>query len=360
MSRAGITSYGISIPRRRLKVEEILELWMNSTLETVKEGQGVCERGVLGLDEDTNTYAVAAAKAAIEKTGRDDLIDALYLGTCTNPYDSRPSCTIILEALDLPYSTKCGDLQFATKSGTSALIHAVAMVDADLARGAIAIGADTMNRHTAPGDLTEPYASSGAGALLVGTDDVILEIEGIESYASDLTDGFRVEGDRYIRTGMLLGSAKNEVGAYAHASGAGQRLLDRLGLKPSDYRFAVCQQSTPAAASGMGRQLGFSAEQMAPAVFADLLGDTGSAAPLIGLAKVLEVAEPGDRIFLVSYGFGAGADAFSFKVTPNIKNLLKSKTVVELLNNKEMVDYKKAMKLEYKYIRPQHPLTAYL
>lgn len=360
MGRAGITSYGISIPRKRLKVEEIVELWMNSTLELIKEKQGVRERGVLGVDEDGNTFAVAAAKEAFARQKKAVAVDGLYYGTCTNPYDSRPSSTFLLEALDLPYTTKCADLQFATKSGTAALIHAVASVQAGLAGNALAIGADTMNRHTSPGDLTEPYAAGGAGALVVGTEDVILEIEGIESYSSDLSDGFRVEGERYIRSGMLLGSAKNEVGLYAHTTAAGTGLLQRLGRKPGDYTYAVFQQTTPSTSRGIGRQLGFTPEQIAPSIYADALGDTGSASVLIGLARVLERARPGETIFLASYGFGAGADAFSFKVTQAITGLAPATSVDKHLENKELVDYKTAMKLEYKYIRPAHALTAYL
>jgi len=251
MLRAGITSYGISIPRRRMRVDEIIELWMNSPLEMIQDTLGVKERGVLGLDEDGNTFSVAAVKEALARTGNREDIDALYYGTCTNPYDSRPSSTILLEALDLPYSAKCADLQFATKSGTCALIHAIAMVESGMAKKAVAVGADTMNRHTSPGDLTEPYASSGAGALLVGTDNVVLQIEGVESYSSDLSDGFRVEGERYIRSGMLPGSAKNEVGVYAHTTAAGQKLLHRLNKKPEDYTYAVFQQGTPSVSYGI-------------------------------------------------------------------------------------------------------------
>lgn len=360
MGQAGITSYGISLPRRRLQVDEIIELWMNSSLELVKETQGVAERGVLGLDEDGNTFGVAAAKQAYARLGIQPQAQALYYGTCTNPYDSRPSSTILLEALDLPYAAHCADIQFATKSGTGALIQALAMVQAGLVKDALAVGADTINRHTSPGDLLEPYASCGAGALTVGTEDVVLQVDGIAAYNSDLSDGFRVEGERYIRSGMLLGSAKNEVGVYTHTAGAAKSLMDKLGKKPEDYTYAVLQQNTPGTAYGIAKQLGFTREQVAASIYADKMGDTGSASPLIGLAKVLDTAAPGDTILLVSYGFGAGADALSFTVTDSIKKLRAAKTVQQQLDNKKMVDYKTSIKLEYKYIRPSHPLTAYL
>ena len=150
MNEIGITSYGVAIPRRRLDVNEIADLWMNLEKGVVTNKWGMKERTVLAQDEDSTTLAVAAAKEAFLRNEKAKEVEALYYGTCTNPYDSRPSGTIVLEALDLPYSTKCTDVQFSTKSGTAALLESYAMVKAGLAKQALAIGTDTIDRHTAP------------------------------------------------------------------------------------------------------------------------------------------------------------------------------------------------------------------
>lgn len=357
----GIVSYGVELPYNRLAVDEIIELWMNSPIDTIKKSQGVLERSVLDTDEDCNTLAVAAAREAFRRVPEAADVQALYYGTCTNPYDSRPSSTMVLEALNLPYTTKCCDLQFSLKSGTAALTHAYAMVKAGMAKKALAIGADTVNRHTAPGDLVEPYAGAGAGAVVLGSENVVAAIEDMESYSSDLSDGFRLEGERYLRTGMLLGSAKNEVGVDAHTMGAARVLFARTGLKPADFKYAVFQQTTPGFVRHCASLLGFSKEQYLPSIIADYVGDTGSASPLIGLAKVLDAAQPGDRIFLASYGYGAGADVFVLTVTDRIDSVRgKVKTVQQHIDRKKMVDYKQAMKMEFKYIRHDYPLNAYL
>ena len=73
-------------------------------------------------------------------------------------------------------------------------------------------------------------------------------------------------------------------------------------MKPEDYTYAVCQQNTPATSYGIAKQLGFTKEQVSPSIYADFIGDTGSASVLIGLAKVLDVAKPGEKIFVISYG----------------------------------------------------------
>lgn len=62
---------------------------------------------------------------------------------------------------------------------------------------------------------------------------------------------------------------------------------------------------------------------------------------MVGLASVLDVAKPGDRIFMTSYGSGAGSDGFDFTVTDEISSLARHKapSVAELVENKRYIDY---------------------
>jgi hydroxymethylglutaryl-CoA synthase len=39
---------------------------------------------------------------------------------------------------------------------------------------------------------------------------------------------------------------------------------------------------------------------------------------MIGLTSVLDVAQPGERVLMVSFGSGAGSDGFDFRVTDAI------------------------------------------
>jgi hydroxymethylglutaryl-CoA synthase len=55
----------------------------------------------------------------------------------------------------------------------------------------------------------------------------------------------------------------------------------------------------------------------------------------------LDVAKPGDRIFAVAYGSGAGCDGFDITVTENISHfkLDAAPTIQQLIERKKMIDY---------------------
>ncbi len=81
----------------------------------------------------------------------------------------------------------------------------------------------------------------------------------------------------------------------------------------------------------------------------------------VGLATILDQAEPGQKILLASYGSGAGADVTVLTVTENITGYRRAGLAVEdQIQDKEMVDYATAMKYEGKYAKVEHALTAWL
>ena len=91
----------------------------------------------------------------------------------------------------------------------------------------------------------------------------------------------------------------------------------------------------------VARKLGFSFDQIKQGLVVPFIGNTYSGASPIGLASVLDVAKPGDRIFLTSYGSGAGSDGFDITVTEKIKELAISNapTIAQMVENKYYIDY---------------------
>jgi hydroxymethylglutaryl-CoA synthase len=49
-----------------------------------------------------------------------------------------------------------------------------------------------------------------------------------------------------------------------------------------------------------------------------VIGNTYAGAAMIGLTAVLDIAEPGDNLLMISFGSGAGSDAFALRVTEAI------------------------------------------
>jgi len=99
---------------------------------------------------------------------------------------------------------------------------------------------------------------------------------------------------------------------------AGQRLMEMMGTTAEDYRWAVFHQPNVKFPLRAGQMLGFAPEKLEPGLLSGEVGNVYAGSSLLGLAATLDIAEPGDRILLVSYGSGAGSDAFDILVTEGI------------------------------------------
>jgi len=113
--------------------------------------------------------------------------------------------------------------------------------------------------------------------------------------------------------------------------------LDRTA---ADYQWAVFHQPNEKFPRRVAKILGFSQEQIEPGLLSPRIGNTYAGSAVIGLTAILDVAEPDDRVLLVSYGSGAGSDAFSLRVTDRIKEVRDQALTTEAyIARRQPIDY---------------------
>ena len=333
----GIITYGAYIPRYRIKVEEIARVWGANAAE-ISGGLGVFEKAVPDYDENTATFAVEAARAALARRAVDvSEIRAVYVGSESHPYAVKPTAVTVGEAIGATPVMTAADYEFACKAGTAAIQTSMGLVASGMMKYSVAIGADTAQG--APGDALEYTAAAGGAAYVIGNDDPIAEINDTCSFTSDTPDFWRREGEDYPRHG---GRFSGEPGYFKHVESAAKMMMERRGTRPSDYDYAVFHQPNAKFPQKAAKTLGFTPEQIKTGLLAPRLGNTYSGAVPLGLAAILDVAKPGDRIFVTSYGSGAGSDAFDITVTEAILDKIdrsKAPSVESMLAKKKYLDY---------------------
>ena len=336
MTDIGIVSYGAHVPRLRIKSSDIAKAW-GKDAETISSGLGIVEKSVPSLDQDVATISVEAARAALIRCGINPQdIGAIYVGSESHPYAVKPTGTIVGEAINATPILMVADYEFACKAGTAAIQTCMALVKSGSIRYGIAIGADTSQ--AAPGDALEYAASAGGAAFIIGKEKIIAKINDTCSFTTDTPDFWRREGRKYPAHG---GRFTGTPAYFRHIMNNAKNLMDLAGTKPEDYNFAVFHQPNGKFPIRVAKMLGFTAEQVQQGLLCPIIGNTYSGASMVGLASVLDIAKPGNRIFVASYGSGAGSDAFDITVNNNIKELKLNKAplVSQLVEDKEYIDY---------------------
>jgi hydroxymethylglutaryl-CoA synthase len=268
------------------------------------------------LDEDVVTMSIEAARNALLRARiAPHLIRAVWVGSESHPYAVKPTSTIVAEAIGAVPSTQAADWEFACKAGTEAMQAAIGFVGAGMARYVLCIGMDTAQGR--PGDALEYTAAAGGGAFLIGpADESLATITASYSFVTDTPDFWRREGEMYPSHGDRF---TGEPAYFRHITSAAKTLMEALETVPADYAWAVFHQPNVKFPQRVARALGFKSEQTEPGLLVGEIGNVYAGSSIIGLTSILDMAQPGDRVLLVSYGSGAGSDAFDLLVTEKIE-----------------------------------------
>jgi hydroxymethylglutaryl-CoA synthase len=345
----GIITYGAYIPRYRIKVEEITKVW-GANAADITGGLGVFEKSVPDLDEDAATIAVEAARNALKRRHVDPAkIGAVYVGSESHPYAVKPTACTVGEAIGATPVMTAADYEFACKAGTAGIQTCMGLVKSGMIPYGLAIGADVSQG--APSDALEYTAAAGGAAYVIGNDNPIATLNHTCSFTTDTPDFWRREGQDYPRHG---GRFTGDPGYFKHVKGASTLLFEQCSTCPKDYTYAVFHQPNAKFPQKVAKDLGFTAEQIKPGLVVPWLGNTYSGASPIGLAATLDIAKPGDRIFVCSFGSGAGSDAFDITVTEAIasKDFHRdaAPSVMQLLKDPIYLDYARYAKHKGKIV----------
>lgn len=339
VASVGIVGYGACVPKYRIKAGEIARVWGEEG-ERITKGLGVMEKSVPDVDEDSATLAVEAARNALS-LGKIDpqAIGAVYVGSESHPYAVKPTATIVAEAIGATPDLTAADLEFACKAGTAGIQICMGMAASGMIRYGLAIGADTSQGR--PGDALEYTASAGAAAFLVGADkaEFVAELEATCSFTTDTPDFWRRQMAEFPTHGGRFTGAP---AYFRHVMGATQALFEKTGTRASDYDYFVFHQPNGKFPLEAAKKMGIDTEKLKAGLFTPVIGNTYSAASPIGLCGVLDVANPGQRILLTSFGSGAGSDSFSIRVTDGILEKRKAypgRKLADYIADKEYIDY---------------------
>ncbi len=315
---AGITSYGAYVPLWRLSREAIM-----------KGLRG--EKAIRSFDEDSTTMAVAAAIDCLRGHDRES-IDGLFFATTTSPYREKQVASSIAAAADLRTDIITADFCGSLRSGTAALRAALDAVAAGSAKRVLVVAADS--RMGAPGTDFEQNTGDGAAALIVGDADVAVEVEVWRSVSNEIHDVWRRDDDQFIRSWEdRFAYSKGYVETVTAAAAA---LMEKAGLSAGDSVKAILAAPTPRTHGEAAKKLGFDPKTQVQDHLFDVMGNTGSAYPLMLLVAALEEAKPGDRLLLSSYG--NGSDAVVLRVTEGIAKIGERRGMKGHLETKRVVD----------------------
>lgn len=330
----GIVGYGTYIPKYRIKIADIADVWKKDP-EVIAAGFRIMEKAVPAIDEDAVTMAIEAGRRAFARAKiSPEQIGSVYFGSESHPYSVNPSSSIAAEYLGVGNNYFAADLEFACKAATAGMQMTVGLLQSKQIGYGLVIGSDTAQGK--PHDALEYTAASAGTAFILGNKnkEIIARILTMTSHTSDTPDFWRREGAKYP---SHFGRFTGEPAYFTHIISAAKKLFQKSGLKPSDFAYCVFHMPNGKFPRLAAKQLGFTPEQLAPSLTVEKIGNPYSASSLLGLSAVLDIAKPKEKIFFVSYGSGAGSDGFIFETTAHIRS--KQKLVVSVAKQIEQKIY---------------------
>ena len=299
---SGIAAWGSYLPFWRLQ--------RSAVGGVLGSGGGRGTRAVASHDEDTTTLGVEAGRRAVAVGPGAGSVQDLFFSTPDPGYLDKTSATTVHAALGLGRAAGAYDFAGSSRSALGTLLQALGgAAGGGGGRGRTTLAVLSDLRTGLAGSAEERDSGDGAVAFVCGPDGAVAELVGRGAASDEFLDRWRVPGevDSHVweeRFGeeLYLPLARE---AFAAA-------LKDAGLAEGDIDHAIVAglhaRAVRAAASGLGVREGVLAPDLTASV-----GNLGAAQAGVALCDVLERAEPGQVIALLS--LADGADALILRTT---------------------------------------------
>jgi 3-hydroxy-3-methylglutaryl CoA synthase len=304
---AGIAAWGTYIPYWRLQRSAIASV--------LGSGGGKGTRAVASYDEDTTTLGVEAGRRALAVGPGPGAVQDLFLSTPDPGYLDKTSATTVHAALGL--GRACGAYDFAGSSRSAVATVLQGFVGAASGRTTMPVVSDL--RTALAGSAEERDSGDGAAAFVCAPAGAVAELVGRGAASDEFLDRWRVPGesDSHIWEERFGEEIYVPLAREAFAAA-----LKEAGLAESDVDHAVVTglhaRATKAAAAGLGVREGVLATDLLASV-----GNLGAAHGGVALCDVLERAEPGQVIAVLS--LADGADALVLRTTPALSEAQRAR-----------------------------------
>ena len=298
---SGIVAWGTYLPFWRLQRSAIGGV--------LGAGGGKGTRTAASHDEDTTTMAVEAGRRALAVgaagTGPDAAsVQDLFFSTPDPGYLDKTNATVLHAALGLDRSCGAYDFGGSSRSAVATLLQALV---AGAGRPTLAAVSDL--RTGLAGSAEERDSGDGAAAFGCAADGAVAELVGRGASSDEFLDRWRVPGefDSHVWEERFGEELYVPLAREAFAAA-----LKDAGVTEGDVDHAIVTGLHVRAMRAAAAGLGVRDSALAPDLTASL-GNLGAAHASVALADVLERAEPGQVVAVLS--LADGADAFVLRTT---------------------------------------------
>jgi 3-oxoacyl-[acyl-carrier-protein] synthase-3 len=317
MLRSRITGTGSALPQKVLSNHD-LEKLVDTNDEWITTRTGIKERRIASEGEYTSTFAIAAAKRAMEMAGiTAKQLDLIVVGTITPDFPFPATACIIQNELGAK-NAAAFDLSAACSGFIYGLSIADAFIKSGQAKKALVIGVEVLSRIVDWSDRnTCILFGDGAGAAIVEASESESQIMSTHIFTNGAHwnllcqpgGGSRnsISNPKTIEEKLFyLRMEGNEVFKYAvRAMGdAACAALEHNGVKADDLDLLIPHQANRRIIEATGKRIGLPEEK----VFVNLhkYGNTSAASIPIALDEANREGrlKPGNLILLDAFGGG--------------------------------------------------------